>query len=226
LTLHLDSFLFGTVYRSCLEWIVEVKWNFRDRGQVNQKISSYTVGSCNEETWEDAMVYELLWINIPIIFLSGLYFILSVKAVVNSVHTFMSIKRRARNMEMSSRNFSSRRWKGPPVTWQTLSLADKCKFFSVWFIITLVGCCCLFIVSLFNFMNVKSHSPTEDGSKLLSGSGCALIWFSLLGYFEHNRGFYILVATLKRGVPRVARFMVGVMPMMLGMTPPSPLPYL
>lgn len=25
LTLHLDSFLFGTVYRSCLEWIVEVR---------------------------------------------------------------------------------------------------------------------------------------------------------------------------------------------------------
>ena len=125
-----------------------------------------------------------------------------------------------------------------------LSLSDKCQFFNVWFVLTILGTVCLFVVSWMNFINVKSHSPTEDGtlqrrsilcglllsnmlfllvvafsftgSKLLSGSGCALIWFSLLRYFEHNRGFYILVATLKRGVPRVARFMVGVMPMMLG----------
>ena len=183
---------------------------------MTQKVDSYVTGSCNQQTWQDAMSYELLWLNIPIIILSATYFILSVKAVVISVQTFVSIKKRQRSFEQSSRNLRSVRWKGPPVTWRSMSAADKCQFFSVWFVLTMISTACLFFVSFSNFINVKSHSPTEDVYKMLSGSGCALIWFSLLRYFEHNRGFYILVATLKRGVPRVARFMVGVMPMMLG----------
>ena len=179
LTLHLDSFLFGTVYRSCLEWVVEIRWDFRDRGQVTQNVDSYVTGSCNDESWEEALGYDLLWINIPIIGLSLLYFVLSVKAVVRSVQTFMSIKRRQRMLEVRGL-MKSNRWKGPPVEWNTLSCSDKCHFFSVWFILTMVSTACLFCVSVSNLINVKSHSPTEDGVKLLSGSGCALIWFSLL----------------------------------------------
>ena len=216
LTLHLDSFIFGTVYRSCLEWVVEIQWDFRDRGQVTQKVDSYVSGSCNDETIVDALGYDLLWINIPISVLSLLYFVLSVKAVVRSVQTFMSIKRRHRMLQERTDSFRSKRWKGPDIEWSALSCNDKCQFFSVWFVLTMLSTACLFIVAVSNMIQVKAHSPTEDSVKLLSGSGCALIWFSLLRYFEHNKGFYILVATLKRGVPRVARFMVGVMPMMLG----------
>ena len=196
LRLHVDSFIFGTVYRSCLEWVVEVEWDFRDRGQVIQRVASYVDGSCNDESWEEALGYEMLWINIPILILSGLYFILSVKAVVRSVQTFTSIKRRQRMLDESDRSYKSYRWKGAPVTWQTLSWGDKCKFFSVWFVLTMVSTACLFFVSFMNLVQVKSHSPTESGVQLLSGSGCALIWFSLLRYFEHNKGFYILVANI------------------------------
>jgi hypothetical protein len=189
LTLHLDSFLFGAIYRSCLEWIVSITWDFRDRGQVVQRVDSYVAGSCNVQTWGDAWSYELLWLNIPIIILSFVYFILSVKAVHRSVQIFMTIKRRQRSMDKDgSRNFQSRRWKGPPVTWQTLSLSDKCQFFNVWFVLTILGTVCLFVVSWINFINVKSHSPTEDGTlqhnifcnQLLSNMFCCCgLWYAL-----------------------------------------------
>jgi hypothetical protein len=232
LTLRLDSFIFGTVYRSCLEWEVSVAWNFEDRGQVTQSVNSRVVGNCNVVSWNEALSYQLMWLNIPILLIASLYLLLTIKAVVRSIQTFMVIRRRQRLLESdrengtsgatalspgrSRRQLRSHRWHGEPVTWNTLSCEDKCKFFSVWFVMTMLGCMCLILLSLSNLINIKAHSPTDNGPKLLAGLGCALIWFSLLAYFEHNKGYYILVVTLKKGVPRVARFMVGVMPMMLG----------
>eukprot|EP00946_MAST-07B_sp_MAST-7B-sp1_P002931 g2931.t1 len=76
LTLQLDSFIFGTVYRSCLEWEVGVKWDFEDRGQVRQSVKSRVVGSCNNLSWKQALSYQLIWLNIPILLIAFLYFLL------------------------------------------------------------------------------------------------------------------------------------------------------
>ena len=226
LNLRLDSFIFGTVFRSCLEWEVKVEWDFKDRGQVKQSVSSRVVGSCNVISWNEALTYELIWLNIPVLIIAAIYFLLTIKAVIRSIQTFLTIRQRQRLLESqsydntspgrSARLLRSHRWHGDPVTWSDLSCQDKCNFFSVWFVLSISSCICLIVLSLSNMINIQSHSPTDNGPKLLAGLGCALIWFSLLSYFEHNKGYYILIVTLKKGVPRVARFMVGVMPMMLG----------
>jgi hypothetical protein len=68
------------------------------------------------------------------------------------------------------------------------------------------------------------HTPggAGDDSKLsstklvLTGTGCMLAYISLLQYFEGSPTFYVLISTLRRGAPRVARFLAGVMPVLLG----------
>ena len=78
--MRLDSFIFGTVYRSCLEWEVSVEWNFQDRGQVKQSVNSRVVGSCNVVSWNEALSYQLMWLNIPILLIASLYLLLTIKA--------------------------------------------------------------------------------------------------------------------------------------------------
>ena len=223
LTLRLDSFLFGTVYRSCLEWVVDVVWDFRDRGQIKQSVSSNVQGACTNIAWSEAILYEWLWLNIPVVIFAVCYCVLSFKAVVSQFRIFLAIRRRQRLIEKRNLDsqsprtqLKSHRWHGAPVTWGSLSCRDKFQFFTVYLVLNLVACICLISVGITNLTQLKSHSPTNYWPKLLAGPGCALMWFTLLQYFEQNSSYSILVVTLKRGVPRVGRFMVGVMPMMLG----------
>ncbi len=223
LTLRLDSFLFGTVYRSCLEWVVYVVWDFRDRGQVKQSVTSVVEGACTDIQWGEALAHEWLWLNFPVVFCAVCYCALSLKAVISQFRIYLAIRRRQRLIEKrhlaaqsphSQRK--SRRWHGAPVTWGSLSCRDKFQFFTVYLVLNLIACVCLTSVGINNLVRLKSHSPTNYWPKLFTGAGCALVWFSLLQYFEQNSSYSILIVTLKRGVPRVGRFMVGVMPMMLG----------
>lgn len=45
---------------------------------------------------------------------------------------------------------------------------------------------------------------------------CAMQWISLVRYLQFNARFHILELTLTRGLPRVAEFLVGVLPIFVG----------
>jgi mucolipin 3 len=56
-----------------------------------------------------------------------------------------------------------------------------------------------------------------DALCLAFASCCALHWVSLVRYLSaHNTRFHILGLTLQRGLPRVAQFLVGVLPIFVG----------
>jgi hypothetical protein len=42
----------------------------------------------------------------------------------------------------------------------------------------------------------------------VNASGVALLWVGLLRYVEHNQSYFSVVLTLRRGVPRVLRYLV------------------
>jgi hypothetical protein len=48
--------------------------------------------------------------------------------------------------------------------------------------------------------------------------GVALLWISMLRYVEHNQTYFSVVLTLRRGVPRVMRYLIGVFPIFLAYT--------
>lgn len=56
--------------------------------------------------------------------------------------------------------------------------------------------------------DLSAPEPVDPTSRLLSGLGCALLWVGVLGYLEHDKRFYTLILTLRRGLPPIARFMV------------------
>ena len=109
----------------------------------------------------------------------------------------------------------SARWVGSPVTWQEISCRDKLKFFDMWFVMTLVATSFVITVSSFNMFHFVGDMGTMQWHKLMTGMGCALLWINVLRYFKHNANYFVLIRTLQRGVPKVGRFLVGVIPVFL-----------
>ncbi|TYZ69375.1 hypothetical protein PybrP1_005637 [[Pythium] brassicae (nom. inval.)] len=60
------------------------------------------------------------------------------------------------------------------------------------------------------------HLALRDGLCLAFATCCALQWISLVRYLGVNARFLILGLTLQRGLPRVAQFLVGVLPVFVG----------
>mmetsp|Transcript_6106 Transcript_6106/g.7389 ORF Transcript_6106/g.7389 Transcript_6106/m.7389 type:complete len:196 (-) Transcript_6106:206-793(-) len=60
------------------------------------------------------------------------------------------------------------------------------------------------------------HSPTDIVHKVCSGLGCGLLWINLITYLSGFDHYYTLIVTLRRAIPRVFRFLVGVVPVFLG----------
>ncbi len=47
-------------------------------------------------------------------------------------------------------------------------------------------------------------------ARLVQANACAaaLLWVGLLRYVEHNQSYFSVVLTLRRGIPRVLRYLV------------------
>ena len=114
--------------------------------------------------------------RLPILLIGFLYLLLTIKAVIRS-HSYVS---HYSPPPAHARIHGAWRWRDsawPPAA-QKPSLARRAcdmehaqlsrqvQFFSVWFIMTMVGCGCLIILSLGNLINIKAHSPLTTAPKL------------------------------------------------------------
>ena len=101
------------------------------------------------------------------------------------------------------------------VSWSDLTYSEKLAFLDLWVIITLTATVLNEISSLTNLFNEIVSFPTQEAQKILIGLGCSLLWISVLRYLEYYAAYYALILTLRRGVPRVLRFLVGVLPVLM-----------
>jgi hypothetical protein len=92
-------------------------------------------------------------------------------------------------------------------------LSDVAKDFWFWFILALNG------ATMACFIEAWRHPfrlSLHDELCLAFAACCALQWASLVRYLRVNTRFHILGLTLQRGLPRVAQFIAGVLPIFVG----------
>ena len=78
-----------------------------------------------------------------------------------------------------------------------------------------VACMCSFVYSI-QILVMNHDFFTSETLKLLLGVAIACYWFSLVQYLEHFPRFYLLIYTLKTGIPRVMQFFFGILPFFVG----------
>ena len=206
-------------YMICVVWTTTLTFDFSSRGMIKLYINADPTAMCKDVTWSQSLYTS--WIDIPILCLSVGYILLAVKKLRQQISLYLYLKRRALLRENrrtahggADQLHRSHRWLGAPVTWNSLRWSDRCGFFDLWFIFTIVACVCSAITSVIGIFDYQ----TKEGRihRLLGSLGCSLLWVNLVRYLQYNRNYYMVILTMRRGGPRVLRFMVGVLPIMMG----------
>jgi hypothetical protein len=97
-----------------------------------------------------------------------------------------------------------------------LSMTDKLRFFNLWLVLSLVASALNLSNALLGLSSNRQYAPPEIVRKLMLALGCSLLWVNLIAFLTHKPSYYTIVLTLGRAVPRVGRFVMGVIPIFLG----------
>ncbi len=101
------------------------------------------------------------------------------------------------------------------LNWESIHWSHKLRLLNRWTIVSFAACVCNILAASLNLSGSVAHSPTTPFHSLMVALGCALLWIGLVRYLEHNVHYYSLVLTLRRGIPRVSRFLFGVLPVFM-----------
>jgi len=94
-----------------------------------------------------------------------------------------------------------------------LKMKDKKKLFNMWSLISILGN----IVQIFgSVLSLFDSNNTMTSTEILVGFGCMLAYINIGRYLEYNREYSTIFATIKRALPNVLRYLLGVMPIFFG----------
>jgi hypothetical protein len=197
---RVKNFLLGPSGRVCWEWDVTAHYSMASRGRMVMDVHT-DKGLCElEQTvhWYNRQHPGLVVLYFFIIFFSCMSQLLQFRAILRSVNVYHQLKTSDRHH------------------FRNLSCRDKLKFFNLWFIFTTIANTCNVIgagMSVDAILNVNQPGYVRF---LFVGLGAMFTWVQVVQYFETTTSYYVLVSTLLRGAPRVARFLVGVFPVFFG----------
>eukprot|EP01017_Pseudomicrothorax_dubius_P050504 TRINITY_DN9581_c0_g1_i5.p1 TRINITY_DN9581_c0_g1~~TRINITY_DN9581_c0_g1_i5.p1 ORF type:complete len:489 (-),score=73.15 TRINITY_DN9581_c0_g1_i5:18-1484(-) len=103
--------------------------------------------------------------------------------------------------------------------WENLSLSERLRFFDLWLFVSMLGNTFQLFGSLLNLfefvpLNTTTYTTLED---FFLGLGCFAAWIKLASYLEYNnRNAYLLTTTIKYAFPSIAKFIFGILPIILG----------
>jgi len=185
-------------------WVNRVVQNFdfEDRGRVDMKVQPDLV-ICPEELDKPLIERDIfpVFVTFIILFLfSILSQVLLFKAICNHMKLYQHFKSNVNSEE-----------------WEALSCKAKMRFFNFWFFITSFGNVANIIASLIAYNFLTQYSDFQwQLIILLTGFGCMMCWISIIQYLEFFPKYYYLILTLRLSTPRLAKFMIGVLPVYMG----------
>jgi hypothetical protein len=95
------------------------------------------------------------------------------------------------------------------------SALQQLPSWSMWGIVSQLGASCTLLFGFYSLL-AGEYVETKFWLKFLLGLGCLVQYVSLVQFFESRPRYYVLVLTLKRGIPRVAQFLLGACPLFFG----------
>ena len=99
--------------------------------------------------------------------------------------------------------------------WESLNCLDKMAIFNLWNVVSTLGNLAALGYSV-RSVTVAVDVSIEFTLRIAIGIACLMLWLSLVQYLEFNPRYYVMVLTLKRAVPRIGAFLVGILPCFFG----------
>ncbi|GBG28775.1 Mucolipin-2 [Hondaea fermentalgiana] len=92
---------------------------------------------------------------------------------------------------------------------------DRLRFFNFWFVLASLAAVLNSGQAIARLVRSNGLAPVSTGEKFAAGLGCGLIWVNSVSFLAHKSQYLTIVLTLNRALPRVARFLMGVVPILL-----------
>lgn len=93
---------------------------------------------------------------------------------------------------------------------KTLSLEGRLEFLNCWYIMIIINDLLILIGSIIKERIERQHSNSDHWSvcSIFLGTGNLLMWFGVLRYLGFFKTYNVVILTLKKAAPKVARFLI------------------
>ncbi|XP_011138737.1 mucolipin-3 [Harpegnathos saltator] len=93
---------------------------------------------------------------------------------------------------------------------KTLSLEGRLEFLNCWYIMIIINDVLIIIGSIIKERIERQHSNSDHWSvcSIFLGIGNLLMWFGVLRYLGFFKTYNVVILTLKKAAPKVARFLI------------------
>ena len=197
--------------RVCFQWLTESRYNFVNRGRIEYTIDSYSSFCPTHDTDLSTHPFHFqAYLFVAIVIFASIHEILILKSLLYQIKVFTIV--RNHNTRLTVNNDHE------ILHWELLSWSEKMAFFNIWFILGTISNTCNIVGYCLSFHEYLTYERVEFDitTQVLIASGCLLIWISMVQYLEGFSTYYVLITTLSRSLPKVASFLVGVLPIFLG----------
>ncbi|EZA56523.1 hypothetical protein DMN91_001976 [Ooceraea biroi] len=93
---------------------------------------------------------------------------------------------------------------------KTLSLEGRLEFLNLWYIMIIVNDLLIIIGTIIKEQIERKHSEIDHWNvcSISLGTGNLLVWFGVLRYLGFFKTYNVVILTLKKATPKVARFLI------------------
>ncbi len=214
---HFQAYRFGDRFAHCITFLYQVKYDFTNRGAINQHVQISPDGMCADDFDDIGNVVVLNYVNLVV---SGLLLVLYVRSMwrryslIQLVNKSDQLKMFFQNEENDENDENAENVK--------LSSCMQCRVFVPFDYWTMI-----FSLVIMTFQSLLYILEPRDGTvdsllwRSFNGLALVLLWYSLKRYMSSHasyRGIFLLFAILDNSMQTVATFMLSCLPMILGFT--------
>jgi hypothetical protein len=206
----------------CFHWKILQKYNFVHRAHFIVTLDikrNVCVDKSTMSMW-DYFINRMMWVHMIVIFLAGTSLILTWKHVYKMAKIYWRLKR----VQKLTKSFIEKEKKkisedsSADLNFDVKKDEKKEEgnekyLFNMWPVLCLIGNVIQIFgsaLSLFDTDNVMSST------EILVGFGCMLAYINVGRYLEYNKDYSTIFATIKRAMPNVLRYLIGVLPIFAG----------
>ncbi len=236
------KFGYSTIYilknvPECMKWDITLTFDFSARGGTVPLILKHNVELCTSEdtsysrvSWIVAFLNPIVWICVFVIIFSLISSFLLIKAMYVSytwvraaqkdfkVYLMIRKARFYHDVTPSLTNdFLSSKYEDELVRKQKkMTWVQKFNLMNPWHMIGLAANALEILSSVLTLLNSTFKLYSLHYTNIVLGISAILTWTNMVQYFAHFPQFYVLITTLRKGLPNVIRFIIGALPILIG----------
>ena len=194
-------------YKECFIWTIKQNYDFIKKAhfEVSLYINNEQCEEKSSLTKLEQIIIANLWVHFIVIILSSI-------SIVLSLYNFYEVIKINKYLKIIKKEKNHKKRLDNKILKESEIISKPLNKWDIWIII---GNICQIIGSILGLLENDNMNGSMD---TLIGFGAMICYISLGKYLDYNTKYALLYQTLKRSIPNVIPFFIGIMPIFIGFT--------